>query len=71
MESAAIAKVTKTVVRQFPEMQGIEPTVRDQMDQCTLTYSGAAELPGGKTLKRIVRVVADSEGEVIRMSTSR
>ncbi len=75
MQNGSIAKVTRQVLRTFPEMEGVEPTVRAQpasdLPQFILTYKGKASLPGGKTLTRIVRVVADDRGQVLRISTSR
>ncbi len=75
MENGPISKVTRQVLRTFPEMEGVEPTVRAQpsedMPQFVLTYKGKASLPGGKILTRIVRVVADARGQVLRISTSR
>jgi hypothetical protein len=72
----ALSKINKQVGRQFPELDGVEPKVQvqhtpDENRQFLLTYHGSAELPGGKRLKRIVRVVADVAGHVIRISTSR
>jgi hypothetical protein len=71
-----LGRINKRVSRQFPEMAGIEPAVQiqrapDEDSQFLLTYHGSAELPGGKRLKRIVRVVADAAGHVLRISTSR
>ncbi len=75
MENGSISKVTRQVLRTFPEMEGVEPTVRAQptgdMPQFILTYKGKASLPGGKILTRIVRVIADARGQVLRISTSR
>ena len=77
MEPASITKITRQVVRTFPEMEGVAPSVRPQanppgdLEQFVLTYKGKAALPGGRTLTRIVRVVADGGGHVIRISTSR
>ena len=34
-----------------------------------LTYKGKVELPGGRKISRIVRVVADERGRIIKMST--
>jgi hypothetical protein len=72
----ALNKINKRVGRQFPELAGIEPSVQEQrapddQSQFLLTYHGSAELPGGRRLKRIVRVVADAAGQVLRISTSR
>jgi hypothetical protein len=75
VERGTIQKVSRQVVRTFPEMDGITPTVRSQPGgdggQFLLTYKGKAPLPGGKTLTRIVRVVADERGRILRISTSR
>jgi hypothetical protein len=76
MEERAIKKVTRKVIRQFPEMKGAQPTVRrrsgsGKKQHFELTYKGKVEVPGGRTLRRVVRVVADDSGSVIRMSTSK
>ncbi len=52
-------------------MEGVRPTVKPEKDHYVVTFKGAAELPNGKSMKRIVRVVADENGDVVRMSTSR
>jgi hypothetical protein len=73
----ALAKVSKKVAKQFPEMEGVKPSVKTQTppgngrEQYLLTFKGKADLPGGGSMSRIVRVVADEKGRVIRMSTSR
>jgi hypothetical protein len=75
MEKGTIQKVSRQVVRTFPEMDGVSPSVRAQpgadAGQYLLTFKGKAPLPGGKTLTRIVRVVADDRGRILRISTSR
>ena len=75
MDSDAIARVTKEVVRTYGEMQGVSPTVRREpqatLEQYILTYKAKVNLPGGKQMSRIVRVTADSRGRVQRISTSR
>jgi hypothetical protein len=75
MEKGTIQKVSRQVIRTFPEMDGVVPTVRAQpggdASHFLLTYKGKAALPGGKSLTRIVRVVADVRGRILRISTSR
>ena len=74
MKKEAVEKITRTVVRQFPEMNGVRPAVKSDEsgdDRYQMTYKGALDLPDGNTMKRIVRVVASEKGDVIRMSTSR
>jgi len=77
MKRSLIAKLNRQVTEKFPEMKGVNPTVRrgpqpkggDQ--RYTLTYKGQADLPGGRKISRIVRVVADEEGRILRISTSK
>lgn len=76
MNASAIGRVTQKVIRQFPELNGIDPQIKmqktpDSEQHFLLTYRGSAELPGGRTMRRIVRVVADAAGRVIRISTTR
>ncbi len=74
MKKDSVEKITRTVVRQFPEMDGVRPIVKLEDagdDRYLVTYKGALDLPDGNTMKRIVRVVASRNGDVIRMSTSR
>jgi hypothetical protein len=74
VKKEAVEKITRTVVRQFPEMDGVRPAVKSDEggdDRYLITYKGALDLPDGNTMKRIVRVVASEKGDVIRMSTSR
>jgi hypothetical protein len=76
-EKDIIRSVSCEVVRKFPEMAGIRPSVKHQsgkggeVAQILLTYKGKAELPGGKTIKRIVRVVANERGQIKKISTSK
>lgn len=77
VKQTALAKVSKKVVTQFPEMVGVKPSIKAQSppgkerEQFLLTFKGKADLPGGGRLSRIVRVVADEKGRIIRISTSR
>lgn len=76
MDTSTLEKITRKVVRQFPEMKGVKPTVSSgkrsgELQHYTLTYKGTAELPGGRSMRRVVRVQADENGNVLRMSTSK
>lgn len=76
MEQSAVDKVSRKVAKQFPEMKGRKPSIQSQSSgkkdmKFVLTYKAKVELPGGRTLRRVVRVVADEKGKVIRMSTSK
>jgi hypothetical protein len=77
VDREAIARVSRQVSKTFPEMSGARPAVKPQAapaggrEQYLLTYRGKAALPGGRSLTRIVRVVADARGMILRISTSR
>lgn len=76
MKSDVVARISRQVIRTFPEMDGVRPTVRAQTpaqdpEVFLLTFKGKVSLPTGKTLSRIVRVTADGGGRIIRISTSR
>jgi hypothetical protein len=75
MDKKLIEKISRKVAKSFPEMKGVRPSVkREKMRsglRYRLTYRGKAELPGGRTLKRITHVLADESGNVLRMSTSK
>lgn len=77
MQRDMLATVTHQVARSFPEMANVRPTVRRQEgssggpEHFLLVYKGRAELPDGRTIHRIVRVVVDESGRIVRMSTSK
>ena len=77
MDREAIDRVNRKVSRQFPEMKSVHPSVKAESNasnskqKFSLTYKGKANLPNGRTIRRIVRVVADENGKVLRMSTSK
>lgn len=76
MDRDAVARVTRQVTKTFPEMSEIKPVVKAQTapnggEQYLLTFKGKAMTPTGKELTRIVRVVADERGQILRISTSR
>lgn len=75
MNSNNQRKIEKKIYRQFPEVAGKRPKVTQQKSAHSsnylLTFNGLAEGPGGRSFKRIVRVVADERGQILKVSTSR
>jgi hypothetical protein len=75
MDRQTITKVSQNVYRSFPELRGKPPQVRTQKspgeETFILIYKGSAVQPNGKRIPRNVRVVADAQGKILRMSTSR
>ncbi len=87
LSTAQIETIAKQVYRQFPEMKDAKPLVQNPTDgkqaklpgaaapaagqHFLLTFKGQALGPGGRPIARIVRVVADGRGQVIKISTSK
>lgn len=71
MESSAIDRVCQSVYRQFPELKGVRPSVRQSEANFLLIFSGKVKTADGKTLPRTVRVTANEKGNVLKLSTSR
>ena len=80
LSSDQIASITSQVYQQFPEIKGTPPAVHSQASAKTpgapdgrfvLTYRGRGAGVGGHSILRIVRVVADERGQVLKISTSR
>lgn len=73
MDKKALDKITQQVRRKFPEMARARPSVkaRARKDEFEVVYKATVNLPGGKRLPRVVRVIANASGKILRMSTSR
>jgi hypothetical protein len=80
LSSAQIDSIASQVYRQFPEVRDARPVVQNQPgakgpgttdNRYLLTFKGRGQGPGGQTINRIVRVVADARGKVVKISTSR
>jgi hypothetical protein len=70
MENSAIEKINQRVYREYPEMRGARPSVAADGEHCTLVYKAKVQTPAGP-MSRVVRVVADSSGKILRISTSK
>jgi hypothetical protein len=80
LTTAILDAIARQVYRQFPEVQGARPSVQPQSsaksggasnNQFVLTFKGSGRGPAGQAIQRIVRVVADERGKVLKISTSR
>lgn len=80
LSPAQINSIASQVYRQFPEVRDARPVVQNQSsakgpassdNRYLLTFRGRGQGPGGQTINRIVRVVADGRGKVVKISTSR
>ncbi len=80
LTTTQIDSISRQVYRQFPEVKGVAPSVQNQsaakssgsaLGRIVLTFRGSGRGPTGQAIQRIVRVVADERGKVIKISTSR
>jgi len=76
----SIESISRQVYQKFPELKGTRPAVQGQagakapgtgLGQFVLIFRGEGRGPGGQAIPRIVRVVADERGKVLKISTSR
>jgi len=72
MEKTILSKVCAQVYKRTPEVRNVQPSITEQ-DEGTwlLVFSGTAFGANGKPIPRIVRVVADNDGKIIKISSSR
>jgi hypothetical protein len=70
MDSATVEKINQRVYRQYPEMRGVRASVTGSGEHYTLVYRGKVQTPAG-AMARVVRVVVDEKGRVLKMSTSK
>ncbi|MBE0408760.1 MAG: hypothetical protein IBX69_03400 [Anaerolineales bacterium] len=79
MDTKLIDNISQQVFRRFPDVTGSKPKVRLQTKPggasssktYLLTFTGKAVTPNGKSIPRYVRVIADENGKILKMSTSR
>ncbi len=79
MNSKAITEIKQRIYRQFPEVAGGQPSVKAQASakgsrsdpSYLLTFKGNAQDAGGPSFSRTVRVVADANGRILKVTTSR
>ncbi|MCI0519336.1 MAG: hypothetical protein L0Z70_03670 [Chloroflexi bacterium] len=86
MNAAVLKSLVAQIHRRFPEVAGSQPTVRPQRAAAPgraaaegsltylLTFQSPARLAsasGAKSFSRRVRVVADENGKIIKISTSK
>jgi hypothetical protein len=63
------------VYRRFPEMKGVRPSVKRQQakgqDRFLLRFETTVSLEGGARMSSTVRVVANGDGRILKMTSSR
>jgi len=84
LRSGDVKSISTKVYRKFPELTGVIPSVNKQSVPNTntlsktnhastylLTYKGVVSMPGGHTMHKIVRVVVNNKGQVLKMTLSK
>jgi hypothetical protein len=81
MNQSLVDKINREIYRRFPEFAGIKPKVQRQSaaqaktitatPTYLLTFQSRAEAPGNKSMSRWVRVVANEDGKILKVTTSR
>ncbi len=72
MDNGLMEKVCHQVYKKFPEFKGTRPkTTTYSADSWLLIFEKPAKTANGKTLHQTVRVVADKNGTIKKMTTSR
>jgi hypothetical protein len=70
IEHSVVEKINQRVYHDYPEMAGSRPSVNQDGKRCTLVYKAKVQTPAG-SMSRVVRVIADENGKVVRISTSK
>lgn len=84
LNSSQLDAIAKHVYRQFPELKGAPPAVQSQplpagaktlaageKQRYVVTFKTTGRAADGHTLARVVRVVADDRGKILKVSTSK
>lgn len=72
MREALIDTINQKIFQQFPYLKGTSPEISALADnQYRLTYKGQVKTENNIPLAIIVRVVVNSSGKIIKLTTSR
>jgi len=75
MDAKTLGQVCEQVYRKYPEVQGVRPKLqplsKGPVSQHVLIFSSHATSSSGQNIPRVVRVVVNGEGKIVKMSTSK
>lgn len=71
MDTRTLTAVCRKVYQRFPEVRGCSPSVQDTGAQVQLVFKGSAVTADGRSMPRVVRVVATQDGKITKVTTSR
>jgi hypothetical protein len=80
MDDKHLDSICKQIYKRFPEVSGSLPKIQSQKSplgsgdaasQYLLVFQGNRAAADGKSIHRIVRVVASEQGRILKVTTSR
>ena len=80
MDDKHLDSICKQIYKRFPEVSGSRPKVQAQKppsgsdgtsSQYLLIFQGSRSAADGKSINRIIRVVASEQGRILKVTTSR
>jgi hypothetical protein len=80
MDDKHLDSICRQIYKRFPEVSGSRPKVQaqksssssaDASTQYLLIFQGSRSTADGKSINRIVRVVASEQGRILKVTTSR
>ncbi len=81
LATTKVTQISRQVYKDFPELKGSKPSIKSQgapktgksmgIERFLLTFKSNITLPSGNSMQRVVRVIADQNGKVIKKTTSK
>jgi hypothetical protein len=72
MDRKLLNSVCEQVYRKFPETDGTQPKVTTRSEnEYLFVFKVSVTTADGKSLPRVVRAVADANGKITKLTTSR
>lgn len=72
MNAETLEKICRKVYRSHPEVGDVKPKVSKQgEDKYLLLFTNKATLSNNRQITHIIRVVSSSQGEILKISSSR
>ena len=73
MKAKLIDRISEEVYRKHPDLKGVKPKITsregDPAEDTLLVYQKKVSGPGGKSINRVVRAVADENGKIKKSKT--
>lgn len=72
MERKQLEAVCKQIYKKFPEVEGVQPSLSERPEnQTLLVFKGSGMTADGHAIQRVIRVVVDAAGKIVKTTTSR